>query len=111
MRIIMLGTGAALPDPDRCHTAILLTLGNGRHFLLDCGHGATRQMVRVNVNPADVAHLFLTHLHHDHVCELPFFVISSRVMPSHGAVSPLKVTILPSASMRRPKHGETSGGM
>lgn len=86
MRIIMLGTGAALPDPDRCHTAILLTLANGRHFLLDCGHGATRQMVRVNVNPADVAHLFLTHLHHDHVCELPFFVISSWILGRVGAL-------------------------
>ena len=53
MRLIMLGTGAALPDPDRCHTSILLTLNNGRHFLIDCGHGATRQMMRVNVNPAE----------------------------------------------------------
>jgi ribonuclease Z len=86
MRIILLGTGAALPDPDRCHTSILLTLNNDRHFLLDCGHGATRQMMRVNVNPADVAHLLLTHLHHDHVCELPFFVISSWILSRPGAL-------------------------
>jgi ribonuclease Z len=86
MRIIMLGTGAALPDPDRCHTSILLTLDNGRHFLLDCGHGATRQLMRVDVNPADVAHLLLTHLHHDHVCELPFFVISSWILGRTGAL-------------------------
>jgi ribonuclease Z len=86
MRIIFLGTGAALPDPDRCHTSILLTLNNGRHFLLDCGHGATRQMMRVNVNPADVAYLLLTHLHHDHVCELPFFVISSWILSRPGAL-------------------------
>ena len=86
MRIILLGTGAALPDPDRCHTSILLTLNNGRHFLLDCGHGATRQMMRVDVNPADVAHLLLTHLHHDHVCELPFFVISSWILSRPGAL-------------------------
>jgi ribonuclease Z len=80
MRIIMLGTGAALPDPDRGHTSILLTLDNGRHFMIDCGHGATRQLMRVNVNPADVAHLLLTHLHYDHVCEIPFFVISSWIL-------------------------------
>jgi ribonuclease Z len=85
MRLILLGTGAALPDPDRCHTSILLTLNNGRHFLIDCGHGATRQMMRVNVNPADVSHLLLTHLHHDHVCELPFFVISSWILGRAGA--------------------------
>jgi ribonuclease Z len=85
MRVIFLGTGAALPDPDRCHTSILLTLGNGRHFLLDCGHGATRQLLRVDVNPADVPTLLLTHLHHDHVCELPFFVISSWILGRIGA--------------------------
>ena len=86
MRIIFLGTGAALPDPDRCHTSILLTLNNGRHFLIDCGHGATRQMMRVNVNPADVANLLLTHLHHDHVCEFPFFVIASWMLSRAGAL-------------------------
>lgn len=86
MRVILLGTGAALPDPDRCHTSILLTLDNGRHFLLDCGHGATRQMTRVNVNPADVGHVFLTHLHYDHVCELPFFVISSWILARPHAI-------------------------
>lgn len=80
MRIIMLGTGAALPDPERCHTSILITLNTGRHLLLDCGHGATRQLLRVNVNPADVDTLLLTHLHHDHVCEIPFFVISGWVL-------------------------------
>ena len=86
MRIVMLGTGAALPDPERCHTSILLTLQNGRQFLIDCGHGATRQLMRVDVNPADVPHLLLTHLHHDHVCELPFFVISGWMLGRVGAL-------------------------
>jgi ribonuclease Z len=86
MRIIMLGTGAALPDPERCHTSILVTLSNGRHFLIDCGHGATRQLMRVDVNPADIAYLLLTHLHHDHVCEFPFFVISSWILGRIGAL-------------------------
>jgi ribonuclease Z len=86
MRIVMLGTGAALPDPDRCHTSILITLDSGRHLMLDCGHGATRQLMRVDVNPADVGDLFLTHLHHDHVCELPFFVISGWILNRKGAL-------------------------
>lgn len=76
MRIIMLGTGAALPDPDRCQSGILLTV-RGRHYLFDCGHGATHQMVRANVHPATVDHVFLSHLHHDHIAEFPFFMISS----------------------------------
>lgn len=87
MRIVMLGTGAALPDPDRCHTSILITLDNGRHVMLDCGHGATRQLMRVDVNPAEVGDLLLTHLHHDHVCELPFFVISGWILSRVGALN------------------------
>lgn len=87
MRIMMLGTGAALPDPDRCHTSILITLDSGRHLMLDCGHGATRQLIRADVNPAEVGDLFLTHLHHDHVCELPFFVISGWILSRVGALN------------------------
>jgi ribonuclease Z len=87
MRIVMLGTGAALPDPERCHSSILITLESGRHIMLDCGHGATRQLLRVDVNPADVGDLFLTHLHHDHVCELPFFVISGWILGRSGALN------------------------
>lgn len=76
MRITMLGTGAAFPDPDRAQSGILLTLDCGRHYLFDCGAGITRNMVRANVSPADVPFVFLTHLHHDHICDFPVFAIT-----------------------------------
>ena len=76
MRITMLGTGAAFADPDRAQSGILVTLDNGRHYLFDCGAGITRNMVRANVSPAEVTAVFLTHLHHDHVCDFPLFVIT-----------------------------------
>ncbi|MGC1779433.1 MAG: MBL fold metallo-hydrolase [Xanthobacteraceae bacterium] len=85
MHITMLGTGAALPDPDRRHTAILLTLDNGRRVLLDCGHGATTNMVRANVNPADVPLVVLTHLHHDHISDLPFFLLEGWMLNRIGS--------------------------
>ena len=53
MRIVMLGTAAALPDPDRCHASILISVQD-QHYLFDCGHGATQQIIRANVNPAKV---------------------------------------------------------
>jgi len=76
MRITLLGTGAAFADPDRAQSGILVTLDNGRHYLFDCGAGITRNMVRANVSPADVTAVFLTHLHHDHICDFPLFVIT-----------------------------------
>lgn len=85
MKITFLGTGAALADPDRCQSSILLTLDNGRHYLFDCGEGATRQMVRANINPADVGWVFLSHLHYDHICGLAFFVMSSWIFNRKGS--------------------------
>lgn len=76
MRIFMLGTGAAMPDPDRNQSSILLTV-RGRHYLFDCGHGATRQMIRAGIDPATVDVVFLSHLHYDHIAEFPFFMIST----------------------------------
>jgi ribonuclease Z len=76
MRLIMLGTGAAIPDPDRNYSAILITVA-GRHDLFDCGHGATHQMVRANVHPARVDTVFLSHLHYDHIADFPFFMIAT----------------------------------
>jgi ribonuclease Z len=81
----MLGTAAALPDPDRRHTSILLTLDTGRHVLIDCGHGATINMIRANVNPADVGLILLTHLHHDHISDLPFFLLESWILNRVGS--------------------------
>lgn len=85
MKITMLGTGAALPDPDRAQSAILLSLEGDRHYLFDCGEGATRQMVRANVDPAKVGLVFLTHLHHDHICDYPYFIISSWMLNRVGS--------------------------
>lgn len=86
MRIVLLGTGAALADPDRCQSSILVTLDSGRNFLFDCGEGATRQMVKANVDPADVDWVFLTHLHHDHICGFPFFAISGWIFDRRGPI-------------------------
>lgn len=85
MRITMLGTGAAFPDPDRAQSGILLTLTNGRHYLFDCGAGVTHNMVRADVNPADVPFVFLTHLHHDHICDFPLFAITSWMWSRRGS--------------------------
>ena len=85
MNITFLGTGAAFPDPLRGQSGILLTLSNGRHFLFDCGAGTTRQLVCAGVNPADVDLVCLTHLHHDHICDYPAFIITAWMFDRPGA--------------------------
>ncbi|WP_112323685.1 MBL fold metallo-hydrolase [Oceanibium sediminis] len=75
MRVTFLGSSAALADPDRAQSAVLITLDSGRKYLFDCGEGATRQMMRANVNPAEVGTVFLTHLHLDHIIGLPYHIL------------------------------------
>lgn len=76
IRVTMLGTGAALADPCRGHSSILVTVRD-RNYLLDIGHGATRQMVKANVDPALVNHVFISHLHFDHMEDSAYFLIAS----------------------------------
>lgn len=85
MKITFLGTGAAFPDPLRGQSGILLTLSDGRHFLFDCGAGTTRQLVLAGVNPADVDLVCLTHLHHDHICDYPAFIITAWMFDRPGS--------------------------
>jgi len=85
MNVTMLGTGAAFVDPDRAQSGVLVTLDNGRHYLFDCGAGVTRNMVRANVNPADVPFVFFTHLHHDHISDFPLFAITAWMWNRQGS--------------------------
>lgn len=74
MKITMLGTGAALLDPDRGHTSIAVQIQE-KTYLLDIGTGSTRKMIESYIDPLTVEALFLTHLHFDHTADLPVFVI------------------------------------
>jgi ribonuclease Z len=76
MYVTMLGTGAAFADPDRAQSGILVTLDNGTRYMFDCGAGTVRNMVAANASPVDVKAVFLTHLHHDHICDFPLFAIT-----------------------------------
>lgn len=76
IKITMLGTGAALLDPDRGHSSIAVTIGE-KTYLLDCGTDASRQLVKANIDPTTVEAVFLSHLHFDHIADFPVFVIGN----------------------------------
>ena len=78
MRIIMLGTGAAIPDADRNDSGILITVRD-QHYMFDCGQGATQQIVRAHQDPTQVNTIFLSHLHYDHIADFPYFMIATWI--------------------------------
>jgi ribonuclease Z len=69
MQVTFLGTGGAVPTTRR-NTSGLLVRRDGERLLFDCGEGTQRQMMRFGTG-FTVSHVFLTHLHGDHVLGLP----------------------------------------
>lgn len=63
--ITMLGTASAVPTVQRGLSAISVRR-DGDVYLLDCGEGTQRQMMRFGVSYMKVKAIFITHLHLDH---------------------------------------------
>jgi ribonuclease BN (tRNA processing enzyme) len=65
-RLILLGTGGG-PSPKRLRSApAQLILVGDDAYVVDCGDGVARQMVRAGVGLARIRAVFITHHHSDH---------------------------------------------
>jgi ribonuclease Z len=72
-RVVVLGTGTPVPDADRAGAGIAIVV-DGEAYLFDAGggvvhraaHAAERHDLPALV-PQNIAHLFITHLHSDHL--------------------------------------------
>lgn len=82
----ILGTGSALPSPNRLQTGILLTTDKTR-LLVDCGSGVVHRLAQLEVDPRTIDAVLLTHHHLDHVADLPTLA-KARVLQNHN---PLRV--------------------
>lgn len=81
-RLILLGTsGGPTAQENRSQPASLLVV-NGRPYLIDCGDGTVHQLKKAGFSAADVTHLFLTHLHFDHIGGLPSLMLVNWVSAS-----------------------------
>lgn len=69
MEVTFLGTSGAVPTTERNVSAVCLRR-EGDRLLFDCGEGTQRQMMRFGTGFA-VSHVFLTHMHGDHILGVP----------------------------------------
>ncbi|MBW2093400.1 MAG: MBL fold metallo-hydrolase [Deltaproteobacteria bacterium] len=77
MRIVILGSGTAIPLADRAAPALVLFAG-GHPILLDFGPGTLRQLTRAGIAHPSIEHIFLTHFHPDHTAGLAHFFFATR---------------------------------
>ncbi|MCU1238679.1 MAG: tat (twin-arginine translocation) pathway signal sequence domain protein [Candidatus Solibacter sp.] len=65
-RLILLGTaGGPRPRANRGSPAQVIVVNNTA-YVIDCGNGVARQLVRAGIPLAALRHVFITHQHSDH---------------------------------------------
>lgn len=84
--LIVLGSSSALPTSKRSTAAHLLNI-NERLFLIDCGEGTQIQLRKYKLNPAKISHIFISHLHGDHVFGLFGLLSSLELMGRKSALN------------------------
>ncbi len=67
--VVFLGTSASAPSIYRGLPALAVLAGEQR-FLVDCGEGTQRQILRSGIGFKRLNHIFLTHAHLDHILGL-----------------------------------------
>ena len=86
MKLTILGSSSALPTSGRYPSAHVLN-AHERLFLIDCGEGTQMQLRKTRIRFAKINHIFLSHLHGDHVFGLygllSTFSLMGRENPIH----------------------------
>jgi ribonuclease Z len=76
LKVVLLGTGAGPAVNLRQYGASTLVEAGGQRFLFDCGRGATLRLAEAGVPLGSITRVFLTHLHSDHVIQLPDLLLA-----------------------------------
>ena len=77
MKLTILGSGTAAPRVNRNMSGYLLETNN-KKILFDSGPGTIRQLLKLKVNLLDIGNIFYTHLHNDHINDLPAIIWSNN---------------------------------
>lgn len=84
-KIVMLGTGAPRPTPERSGPATAIVVGD-RAYLVDMGPGVVRRAAAAQakgipaLDPVKITVSFITHLHSDHTAGYPDLILTPWVM-------------------------------
>jgi ribonuclease Z len=87
MKLTILGSSSALPTSERYPSAHVLN-AHEHYFLIDCGEGTQMQLRKNHIRFGKINHIFISHLHGDHVFGLYGLLSTFSLM---GRKSPLHI--------------------
>lgn len=93
MLVTILGSGTAVPVPDRFPAGYLVQ-ARGLHVLVDCGPGTLRRLAQNGTDLAALDAVFLTHYHTDHCADLGPLLFALR-SPRYAGRKPLQILAAP----------------
>ncbi len=73
MRVTFMGSSPAIRE-DQSGMSIYIELGNGDNFIFDMGTGSLKNFMAMGVPLMKTNKVFLSHLHADHIGDMPFYV-------------------------------------
>ena len=76
----ILGSGGPAVNPERASASYLLWVGGQARMLVDMGGGAYLRFGQSQAKTSDLALVAISHLHPDHVSDLPAFVWLSHTI-------------------------------
>lgn len=82
MKLIFLGSGAAFTVGNNNYQSnMLLEHPNGHRLLIDCGSDARIALAERGISHQEIQHVFVSHLHSDHVGGLEWLAFSTKFDP------------------------------
>jgi ribonuclease Z len=81
--VTILGSSSALPTSQRFPTSQVVRL-NEQLFLVDCGEGTQIQLRKYKFKLGKINHIFISHLHGDHIYGLPGLISSLSLYGKKG---------------------------
>lgn len=88
IRVIACGSGMPMPRLKQAAPCFLIELGNGDKFVFDMGTGSMHRLYALGIPLDYLDKIFLTHLHGDHMGDLPGFFVYG---PQNNRSKPLRI--------------------
>lgn len=88
LNVVICGAGSPMPDPARAGPCVAVIAGE-RVMIVDAGSGAVRNLAPMGVPVGQVADVFVTHFHSDHVDGLGELMLQRWGNGAHTAPLPV----------------------